>query len=537
MLYLVREGPLEKYSITTTIEEDPRDMIDTPEKLASAINGTYVGRFNNQPAKGQLNIGDDLFNEKFTTIILNSDRPVEAFFIVFKKISNKTLKQLFLASAIVVDFLLGNQSAKSSLLPNEQEIVNDVQRRRNEEAREEQRAANAAALEEHFKPKVPTQLAESIKKYNETQERKETEPKAEPKAEPEAEQESEETKRKRHEEADKIINSKRDDKTDRDLSEGMKQFIREIITSDVEAKLNGFNTVVGPDGMDILNNVLKTTRVKSLKMEFKHYGSGAIEAISSLKSNENIEHLDLSGNGISRWNMRTNDMRESGPEGIVNIIYSNSNIKTLNLANTSVFEKAKSAESFAEALRLSVGLQQINLSNTGLGDKGAKELACAFTLTENEKQEQQRYAEKQTIYENKKNEDNNTTLVEKYKPKEPDVPSYLNRSLTHINLSNNNISDIGAKALCEALVSNVNSTYDSRAKEKTTVKELDLSGNKISDVTEVRKLLKANQNITINLSGNNISPEDMSELKKDFVDRVVNKPPAAEEAYTPKVKK
>jgi hypothetical protein len=192
----------------------------------------------------------------------------------------------------------------------------------------------------------------------------------------------------------------------------------------------------------------------------------------------------------------------------------------------------------ANGLRLSQGLQRIYLKDTELGDKGAIELAGAFDLTPEEKRVHSRYQSDLAVYKENVNKVVDSELVSLFKPKKPDLPRYFNQSLTHIELSNNNISDIGVNALCQALVKNASLPADaSRAKMKTSVRELNLSGNKISDVTEVRKLLEANQNITINLSGNNISPKDMSKLKEDFGDRVVNKPPAAEEAYTPKVKK
>jgi Ran GTPase-activating protein (RanGAP) involved in mRNA processing and transport len=223
-------------------------------------------------------------------------------------------------------------------------------------------------------------------------------------------------------------------------------------------ELNIAFNCIGPEGATSLAEALKSNmNLTNLNIASNRIGSkGATSLAEALKSNINLTNLNIAFNHIGpkgtkslaealksdrlvALNLLNNYIGSEGAKSLAEALKSNINLTNLNIACNRI--GSKGAKSLAEALK-NARLVDLNLSNNKIGDNGASYFALAF-------------------FKGLRMTDNH-------------ILWFKGLPITHLDLSLNNIGNIGVKSLAIALESD------------NSLVHLNLANNKIGDIGAAR---------------------------------------------------
>jgi Ran GTPase-activating protein (RanGAP) involved in mRNA processing and transport len=303
-----------------------------------------------------------------------------------------------------------------------------------------------------------------------------------------------------------------DFKTQISKREEVQNFAQDVLTKKID-EFNGYNKEEEKDA-NYLNIILDLHHLDIIANSSKD-NTLTSQFISKIEDYDVTKYNDLvngikKNNTITTLNFACNNIGIEGAIAIAGMLEKNTTITTLDLWGNKIGDAG--AKAIADALKVNNTITTLELWCNEIGDDGAK--AIAGMLEKNET------ITKLDLWGNKIGADGVIELGRACAGKKNITVVFLNNgyynlfklaqgtfTVTTLNLSDNDIDDVGAIALASML------------KDNKTITELDLSSNNIGDdgAKALAGMLEKNKTITIlNLSSNGIGIEGVVALGRAF---------------------
>ena len=190
-------------------------------------------------------------------------------------------------------------------------------------------------------------------------------------------------------------------------------------------------------------------------------------------------------NSLTYLNLTRNNLAESGARSIFKGLYQNTTLMKLLLEkNTITATNPDTARSLTKMLQVNKSLTHLDLSDNYLADSGARSI---FEGLQHNTTLMKLLLEKNTITATNPDTARSITKI-----------LQVNNSLTHLNLSRNSLSDLGARCIFEGLQCNFTLV-------KLSLRDNGITSTNLDTATSLTKMLQVNKSLThLDLSGNNL---------------------------------